>query len=178
MTEATLRAGCADDALCIGALGTQVFLDTYCTEGLRPDLAREALGVHHPDQYRARLQQADRHFILIEQAAFLIGFAELKAPATSPGGFVGAELVRLYLIRHFQAQGFGARLLRAAEEWAARSGGLWLTAWSGNTKALGFYAAQGYQDAGLSHYEIEGQRHENRVLCKAFGARGQGCLAA
>ena len=36
------------DAVCIAALATQVFLDTYATDGLRPDLAREAFAVYSP----------------------------------------------------------------------------------------------------------------------------------
>ncbi len=39
--QAHLRTGVPDDALCIGVLATQVFLDTYATSGIRPDLAYE-----------------------------------------------------------------------------------------------------------------------------------------
>ena len=34
------------DALCLGVLSTQVFLDTYATQGVSPSLAREALAQH------------------------------------------------------------------------------------------------------------------------------------
>ena len=171
MSPVSLRPGRLDDAWCLGALGTQVFLDTYCAQGLQPHLAREALLVYHPDRLAERLQDSRRSFILMEQSAHLIGFAELQGPATAPSGFAGTELARLYLSRHFHGQGLGAQLLRAAEHHAAASGGLWLTAWSGNTKALGFYAAQGYEDQGPTHYEFEGQRFENRILGRALTSK-------
>jgi hypothetical protein len=40
-----LRHASADDAGTVAALATQVFLDTYATEGVRPDLARESRGL-------------------------------------------------------------------------------------------------------------------------------------
>ena len=40
-----LRPATADDALCLGVLATQVFLDTYATGGIRPQIAeREHAG--------------------------------------------------------------------------------------------------------------------------------------
>ncbi len=175
MNPVSLRPGRLDDAWSLGALGTQVFLDTYCPQGLQPHLAREALLVYHPDRMAERLQDSRRSFILMEQSAHLIGFAEVQGPATAPGGFAGMELVRLYLSHHFHGQGLGAQLLQAAEAEAQNQHGLWLTAWSGNTKALGFYAAQGYEDLGLTHYEFEGQQFENRVLGRSLRDASPSC---
>ncbi|MDR6580216.1 hypothetical protein J2X88_005123 [Pseudomonas extremaustralis] len=38
-----IRDAIPQDALCIGVLGMQVFLDTYATEGIRTSIATEAL---------------------------------------------------------------------------------------------------------------------------------------
>ena len=46
------------DALCVGVLATQVFLDTYATAGLRPDLAREALANYSPTVFETRIRDA------------------------------------------------------------------------------------------------------------------------
>jgi hypothetical protein len=40
----TDRPAALPDALCLSTLATQVFLDTYATQGIRPAIARE---VHH-----------------------------------------------------------------------------------------------------------------------------------
>jgi len=49
----TFRPAVAADALCLGVLSTQVFLDTYCTQGIRPELAREVLANHSVATYEA-----------------------------------------------------------------------------------------------------------------------------
>ncbi len=64
---------------------------------------------------------------------------------------------------------------REAEALALSQQGIWLTAWSGNTKALGFYAAQEYEDLGLTHYEFEGQQFENRVLGRSLRDASPSC---
>ena len=46
--EITLRNAIPEDALCIGVLGMQVFLDTYATQGIRSSIANEALQAFAP----------------------------------------------------------------------------------------------------------------------------------
>jgi diamine N-acetyltransferase len=41
LSELSFRRANSSDALCLSALATQVFLETYATEGIRPWLARE-----------------------------------------------------------------------------------------------------------------------------------------
>ena len=43
---------------------------------------------------------------------------------------------------------------------------LWLTVWSGNTRALAFYNASGYLDVGTSTYTFQGNSYENRVMLR------------
>jgi diamine N-acetyltransferase len=168
----TLRAAAPGDAPTIAALAIQVFLDTYATEGVRPDLAREALREYSPEAFDARLREPPRRFVLAERGTGLLGFAELllqdlPAPA---GGAGGAELVRLYVQPVAQGQGLGARLMHAAEAMAAQAGlpALWLTAWEGNHRALAFYARVGYADVGSTSYNFEGHSYGNRVLARAL----------
>lgn len=80
----------------------------------------------------------------------------------------GAELVRLYVQRHFHGTGIGRSLLSRVEADARRvsSRCLWLTAWAGNAKALTFYARAGYVDTGSTDYVFEGRAYENRIFEK------------
>ena len=43
---------------------------------------------------------------------------------------------------------------------------MWLTPWVHNHRALSFYAQRGYQDYGLTHFEFEGELHDNRVFAR------------
>jgi len=160
------------DALCVGVLATQVFLDTYATIGLRPELAREALAKYSPAVFEARISDPSNHVVLAERAGHLVAFSECSASARPPlPSLSGAvELVRLYVQRPSQRGGIGTALLAKAEAYARSFGSplLWLTAWNGNASAQAFYVAQGYTDVGSTSYAFEGQAYENRIYSKVL----------
>ena len=168
--ECLLRYGKPDDATTIAALATQVFLDTYATQGVRNDLAREAFSEYSAEAFRRRLGKEGRVFVLAERQGHLVGFVEFMPSANSApvSGAVGAEVVRLYVQPRAKRQGIGTMLLRCAEGEASsrRLHHAWLTAWEGNDPALNFYAKSGYVDVGTSRHAIDGHTYINRVLVR------------
>jgi hypothetical protein len=44
---------------------------------------------------------------------------------------------------------------------------LGLTAWIGNSRAVGFYRRQGYADLGTTLFTFEGETCENRLFAKS-----------
>ena len=164
----TVRPATADDALPIAALAIQVFLDTYATEGVRPDLADEALTEYSVEAFTTRLKDDSRRFILAEIGTGVVGFAEVvtrRGPAPI-GDVTGARLERLYVQPTAQRSGVGTALIDAAEKLAAPAKLLWLIAWDGNERALAFYARQGYRDLGADTYTFQGHTYGTRVLAK------------
>lgn len=170
MSDTTFRPAQSSDALCIGVLGTQVFLDTYATGGIRPTLARETLAQMSTTTVSALLASPRHRFIVVERDRHMIAFAQLtvdspqKLLPTQPA----AELNRLYVQEPFTGTGVGSVLLARAEALAQAEGAraLWLNAWVGNHRALAFYTRRGYQDIGASIYTFENEEHENRVFAK------------
>jgi diamine N-acetyltransferase len=163
------RRGVAGDELCVGVLAMQVFLDTYATQGIRPDLAREALSVYGQDAFAERLRDPDVHLIVAENEGHVVAFIDLSLRSACPvPGIDGLEVLRLYVQAPFQRQGIGRALLALAEQHARERGDrhVWLTAWVGNAGALAFYPAAGYADVGVTEYVIEGQAYQNRVFAK------------
>lgn len=164
----SIRVGLVADAETISALAIQVFLDTYATEGVRPELANEAFAEYGSEVFLERLSQGGRVFYLAELGSGLVGFAEvLRNQAESPiTGVSGSELVRLYVQPKAQGAGIGRALLQCAERCARETGsaGLWLSAWENNMPALAFYKRQGYKDVGHAQYIIQGQSFGNRVF--------------
>jgi diamine N-acetyltransferase len=159
------RAGQKADTAAIAALATFVFLDTYATEGLREDLAREAFSGYSETAFDARLRDPATEFVLAcVDEAHLVGFAEIVRGRPCPARrmLTQTELVRLYVHPRFQRRGIGTALLAGAEE----RGDVWLTAWSGNANALAFYAARGYQRVGTMPYMIESRTYENVILAR------------
>lgn len=167
-----IRPARPDDALCLGVLGLQVFLDTYATAGIRPAVAREVLSIFSTEACAGHLHDPDTCILVAECDAHLAGFAQVTlgaGHALAPPG-APAELLRLYVQEPFTGRGLGTRLLRAVEAAAAARGAqvLWLTPWVHNRRALGFYAARGYADHGPTWYRFENEAHENRLLARSL----------
>lgn len=170
----TYRVATADDGLCLGVLATQVFLDTYATNGIRPPLALEVRTCLSTDATAAALAAVGTTFIVAERAGHLVGFAQFARGSSHP--MVEAErpveLKRLYVLERFAGTGVGTALLAQAEIHAAASGAtaIWLTAWVRNTRALAFYARRGYRESGSTPYSFEEEVFENRLFVKRLYA--------
>jgi GNAT superfamily N-acetyltransferase len=166
----TFRPATSADALCLGVLSTQVFLDTYCTQGIRPELAREALANHSVARYEGLLADAGKTILVAECAGHLVAFSVVD----NGNGHIGlsaaapAKLDHLYVQEPFTGRGVGRDLLRLAEKAAAArdADALWLTTWVGNARALQFYPRCGYEDLGETMYTFEGESYANRLFAK------------
>jgi ribosomal protein S18 acetylase RimI-like enzyme len=170
-TPARLRLAGPDDAESISGLAILVFLSTYAAEGLRPDLAREALTVCSVARFTAALADPQQRLALIESRNHLLAFSQLSLTPTAAceEAPLGHELIRLYVHPAFQRQNLGRQLLADVEaECRTRAQPLWLTAWSGNQRALDFYRDVGFRDIGAKPYVFESQTYENRILLKSF----------
>lgn len=166
-----IRLATADDAVSLSALAIHVFLDTYATDGIRPDIAREALGNYSAEVFLTRLTASEGiEFYIAEANGHLVGFAEISHYAIPPVDDMpsGIEIIKLYIQPSFHKQGIGKALLRVVEQRTCELELplVWLTAWAGNLNALGFYDHCGFVDVGRVDYEIEGKVYDNRVLCK------------
>jgi hypothetical protein len=168
-----LRAATAADLPSVRALATQVFLDTYATEGIRTSLAREA-----------------EHQFSIEALEAVLGARALSArPCRArrpPGRFHGARPGRCASARRPRAGGRAGSALRATASSAAAS----VAACSSMpSRAHAMRAARrsahrlGRQRAGpgvLSPSRLSrarphgsrfrGERYENRLLARPLGA--------
>jgi len=163
------RTAAPEDALTLSLLATQVFLDTYATRGVNSDLAKEASAIYSPGEFAKRLQEPCVEITVAQEGEYLIGFLDLASGTKCPVPSIdGLEVLRLYVQAPFHRRGVGKKLMALAEFNARerKSPYVWLTAWSGNTRALAFYPTLGYQDVGATPYIIEGKEYENRVFAK------------
>ncbi len=169
-----LRQAKPEDALCLSVLAMQVFLDTYATEGIRAEIAREVLSSYSQAEFAKAIGSRRTRFEVAEVKGNMVGFAQVTFGAShelAPTG-TQAELLRLYVQEPFTGAKVGTLLLAEAEFIASRSGArvLWLTPWVHNQRALAFYARRGYSDYGLTYFTFEGESHGNRVLAKLLTA--------
>jgi hypothetical protein len=77
MSNILYRPAVPADALCLGVLATQVFLDTCATQGIRPALAREVLAHCSVDACAALLADAGVTILVAEHELHLVGFAQI-----------------------------------------------------------------------------------------------------
>ena len=78
------RTGRPSDALCVGVLATQVFLDTYATAGIDSKLAREVIDGYTAAAFETRLSHEAQVFLLAERAGRLVAFSELAFDRPCP----------------------------------------------------------------------------------------------
>lgn len=159
------------DTQTLSTLATQVFLDTYATQGINEALAREVATVYSAEAFERRLRDAAVELWMVEAGGYTVGFVDIAFATSCPvPGVRGAEVFRLYVQRPFLRRGLGRALIAKAEA-SARARGLdaiWLTAWAGNHGALAFYQSLSFRDIGTTEYVIDGMGYENRVLCKSL----------
>ncbi|SEL91997.1 Ribosomal protein S18 acetylase RimI [Roseateles sp. YR242] len=169
-----LRPAEPDDALCLGVLATQVWLDTYAKPGIRTSFAQYVRSAFASEAMLALIKQPDVRLVVAECEGHLVGLAQytLRRPPPLAQPCEAAELDRLYVQEPFTGKGVGARLNARVEAECVSLGTttLWLQAWTGNARALAFYARHGYADVGTTFFEMDGERHENRVLAKSLSS--------
>ena len=170
----SVRLARPDDAQRLRALATQVFLETYATDGISEALAQEVEAQCSRAAFERDLADPRMRLVVAERSGRLLGFGHLAIGAGHAlvADPAASELVRLYVQSPALRQGLGTRLLRSAEDLAADAGsrGLWLTAWVGNARARAFYVARGYRELGVTDHEFGGQHVENRLYARRLDA--------
>ena len=169
-TANALRPATEADALCLGVLATQVFLDTYAFAGITEAVANEVRASFSTAAFSQILAQASTFITVAVQEGALVGFAQTTIGTEQPfaPGGKPAELDRLDVQEPFTNHGIGSRLLLAHEALAAKHGAsvLWLAPWVGNHRAIRFYAKHEYEDCGLVFFHMGPHKIENRVYAK------------
>lgn len=158
------RRARAEDAPRLAALAQWVWLDSYAVDGVEGRFLPYLAESFTPAVFEGLIEDPGRAVWLIEEGDALQGFAQLRrgAPAPLPTAS-SVELERLYVAPPCTSRGLGAQLLRAARQtWPGET--LWLSVWVGNTGALRFYAREGGQVVGQTHFMLDGQAIPNEVI--------------
>ncbi len=165
-----VRTGRSSDAERLAVLATQVWLHTYCTDGINSEVAKYVLAELTVDKFSARLKQPETHILVAEREEWLVGFATVRFGASCPSNAKSlVELQTLYVHEHFIGQGIGKLLLKASEAKAREQTAtpLWLSVNARNARAIAFYYRRGYSKVGTTYFVLGKGRHENHVLVGA-----------
>ena len=168
-----IRTATAADIDTLSALGARTFRQTYSTisdPGEVDDYANEHFTRPKIEGWLATPASVT---LLASVDGEPVGYAHVrraKVPACVADR-EAVELSRLYLLASAQGRGVGAALMGRALEAVVQLGGrtVWLGVYDRNERALAFYDAWGFAQAGTHEFVFGGQVYADPVLARAIG---------
>ncbi len=149
------------DCINLAALSLEVWLRTYCVDGIRSESSRFALSTFTEDYFKKILADSSRKILLFAEGIYLRGYVLLNLESHYQSKEHGFEIEKLYVQEAFQGQGIGQNLLQEVKE---RYGNrFWLYTWVRN-KSIQFYKLYGFKDIGQYDFKLGNDTIENRVL--------------
>ncbi len=161
-----IRKARVTDCKNLAALSIQVWLNTYARDGLNDVVTDYVLNTFTQQYFKEKLSQPSYQLYVYVENDHLLGFVAVDLCSFCKGDVGGKnsgyEVETLYVQNRQQGKGVGRALLEYIS--AQHDDCYWLTTWVGNVEGLGFYRHIGFEDIGVSYFELDGQQHENRVL--------------
>ena len=165
-----IRRATIDDAASLAALGRRTFLDTFGADNSQDDLAAFLDGAYAESIQREELAASHLTYFLAEAEGAPVGFALLrhdKSPMFLDDP-TAIELQRLYVDRAWHGTGLAQSLMAICLEDAVARGAssLFLGVWERNSRALRFYAAQGFDVVGSQVFMLGSDAQTDLVMRK------------
>jgi diamine N-acetyltransferase len=170
MSDPVIRRATPQDAETLSRIGKATFVETfghlYPTEDLTGFL-EQAYGLE-----RTKKDLADPHKAswIVEADGKVVGYAlagpsELPHPDVAPGD---GELKRLYILKDWQGDGTGSRLLSQALDWLEARGAkrFWIGVWSQNHGAQRLYSRLGFKKVGEYEFPVGRVRDQEFILVR------------
>lgn len=169
--ELEIRALGPEDAAALALVGQATFLETYAHVLPAADILHHCEHEHGAARYAGWLGKPGYDFWGAQVAGGgpMVGYVMLCTPdlpvATGP---TDLEVKRIYLLSKFQGGGIGARLMEVALQKARAAGAarLWLGVYGENASAIGFYARQGFTQAGVRKFQVGANTYDDLVLAR------------
>lgn len=157
-----IRPAHTADCQKLAALSIQVWLHSYCKDGVNSAVADFVLQQFTVQRFMDYLIQDDFHILVCYRDEHLLGYISVNLQAKFETPDNGYEIDTLYVQEHQHGQGIGRQLLAAAEARFGRP--YWLSTWIHNTPAIGFYQHVDLKQVGITYFELDGEQHENLVF--------------
>ncbi|MBI4913435.1 MAG: GNAT family N-acetyltransferase [Acidobacteria bacterium] len=166
----TIRPAGPGDERILAKLGPETFQEAFGDAFPRSFIQERMALAYAPDRLALDLADLRQAWFLAESGAEAVGFLSL-AEGTPPGCVVEPgplELSRLYVRGAWQGRGPAFALMEAGlgEARRRRAGSLWLQAWERNPRALAFYRAHGFREAGRVIVRFGGEELPHLVLVR------------
>lgn len=156
-----IREASQSDCINLAALSLEVWLRTYCVDGIRTENSQFALSTFTEEFFLEKLIDPDRRILVFTEGIYLRGYILVNLKSHHQSVRKGFEIEKLYVQEAFQNLGIGRKLLEAIKDKYGRI--FWLYTWVRN-KSIRFYELFGFEDVGQYDFKIGNDTIENRVL--------------
>ena len=165
-----IRPATAHDAAALSELARRTFSDAFAADNTAENLAAFLDATYSTAIQARELADPALRYLVAEQDGALVAFALLRTGTSSP--FVAdptaVELQRIYVDRSHHGTGLAQTLMATVFDAATRlgAGALFLGVFERNTKALRFYAAQGFREVGTQTFVVGTDPQQDLVLVR------------
>lgn len=152
----------------IAVLKQQVWIATYAVEGLRNEFSNYVLSEFRLENIRATIFNQNKILLIAQIDNHIIGCVEIDFKSECPIPFKQncPEITVLYVLDRFIGMGVGSDLLNEAlsEIKKRNMNSTWLTVYHKNEKAIEFYKKKDFKQAGITDFEMDGNKYENKIM--------------
>jgi ribosomal protein S18 acetylase RimI-like enzyme len=159
-----IRDATKPDCINLTALSLEVWLQTYCIDGITSENSKYALSMFTEEYFESLLKDQKYRVLVYVEDTYLRGYALINLDSQYRDRDVGFEIEKLYVHCAYQGKNIGKKLLKEIENKLGNK--FWLYTWVRN-KSIGFYLHQGFTDIGQYNFKLGNDVIENRVL--AYG---------
>ena len=156
-----IRKAVKSDCRSLAALSSEVWLNTYCADGIRPETSQYVLSNFTEKKFKELLTLPEYKILVFTQDPYIRGYALINLKSYFEKEKNGFEIQRLYVHSPFQGQGVGRDLLHEIKRRYGND--FWLYSWIHN-KSLNFYKKFGFKDIGIYEFTLGKKIIQNRVL--------------
>ena len=165
-----IRRGALHDAAALAALGARTFAETFGADNTPEDLRLYLANTYAEPLQQAELTDPDMRTLLVENGDNLVAFAQIRrglAPTCVALPYP-VEIWRFYVDRSWHGRGVAQTLMDAALAAARELGGrsAWLSVWERNSRAIAFYAKQGFAEMGSKVFVLGTDHQTDKVMAR------------
>ncbi len=146
-----------------------MWVQTYAEAGVSEPIAQYVLKTFTTERILTLVNDPGVVLLVAETGGNLAGYIVIRFD--SHHADVPIEIETLYVQDSFSGRGIGSALMNHAKGIAeARTGNraFWLMVNSRNEKAISFYHSRGMTQEGIAYFELDGIRHENKVMVARY----------
>jgi len=156
-----IRKANISDCINLAALSLEVWLRTYCVDGIRSENSTFAISTFTEESFKKILADSNRRILVFTDGIYLRGYVLINLESHYQSEDNGFEVEKLYVQEAFQGKGVGQTLLQEIKRRYGSS--FWLYTWVRN-KSIQFYEKFGFRNIGQYEFKLGNDTIKNLVL--------------